>query len=78
MRVFTSEDRESSTPVLVINEALAQSYFRGQDPIGQRVWFGGGSSYDSPDSSAIAKLSVKVVVSAVTSAAPTCRADIAV
>ncbi len=38
-RIFTTDDRESSTPVLVINEALASSYFKGQDPIGQRFAF---------------------------------------
>jgi len=38
-RVFTSDDQQNTTPVLVINEALAQSYFKGQDPIGQRFAF---------------------------------------
>ena len=36
-RTFGPEDRAGSTPVLVINEALADSYFKGQDPIGQRI-----------------------------------------
>jgi putative ABC transport system permease protein len=39
-RTFGPEDRAGSTPVLVINEALANSYFKGQDPIGQRITFG--------------------------------------
>ena len=39
-RTFGPEDREGSTPVLVINEALANSYFKGQDPVGQRITFG--------------------------------------
>jgi putative ABC transport system permease protein len=39
-RVFGAEDREGSTPVLVINEALANSYFKGEDPVGQRITFG--------------------------------------
>ena len=38
-RTFDREDRSGSTPVLVINEALAKSYFKGQDPIGQRIAF---------------------------------------
>jgi putative ABC transport system permease protein len=38
-RVFTNEDRQGSVPLLVINEALAQSYFKGQDPVGQRLSF---------------------------------------
>lgn len=39
-RTFGPEDRAGSTPVLVINEALASSYFKGQDPVGQRIAFG--------------------------------------
>ncbi len=38
-RAFSAEDREGSTPVLVINEALATSYFKGEDPVGQRITF---------------------------------------
>jgi predicted permease len=38
-RVFTRADRKGSPPVVVINNALAQSYFRGQDPVGQRITF---------------------------------------
>jgi putative ABC transport system permease protein len=39
-RTFGPEDREGSTPVLVINEALANSYFKGQNAVGQRITFG--------------------------------------
>ena len=38
-RGFGAEDRAGSTPVLVINEALADEYFQGQDPVGQRLAF---------------------------------------
>ena len=38
-RVFTQEDRAGSPRVAIINNALAHSYFRGQDPIGQRIAF---------------------------------------
>jgi predicted permease len=38
-RTFGPEDREGSTAVLVINEALANSYFKGEDPVGQRIAF---------------------------------------
>lgn len=38
-RDFTTQDTPSSTPVIVINEALVRSYFKGQDPIGQRLAF---------------------------------------
>jgi putative ABC transport system permease protein len=39
-RTFGPEDRAGSTPVLVINAALATSYFKGEDPVGQRIAFG--------------------------------------
>jgi predicted permease len=38
-RVFTSADRRGSDRVVVINDALAKRYFRGQDPLGQRLSF---------------------------------------
>jgi len=36
-RFFTAADNERSAAVAVIDEALAEKYFRGQDPIGQYV-----------------------------------------
>jgi putative ABC transport system permease protein len=38
-RTFGAEDRAASAPVLVINQALAQTYFKNQDPVGQRIAF---------------------------------------
>ncbi len=38
-RVFTAEDRADAPPVVVINEALANRAFPGQDPIGQLIKF---------------------------------------
>ena len=38
-RTFGPDDRPGSTPVIVVNDALARSYFRGQDPVGQRIAF---------------------------------------
>lgn len=38
-RFFTSADNEYAPAVVVIDEALAQKYFRGQDPIGQYLDF---------------------------------------
>ena len=51
-RAFTSADRAGRPRVAIINETAAHRFWPGQDPIGQRVWFGGGSSFDRPDSSA--------------------------
>lgn len=51
-RAFTSADRAGRPRVAIINETAARRFWPGTDPIGQRVWFGGGSSFDRPDSSA--------------------------
>jgi putative ABC transport system permease protein len=39
-RLLTSADRQGSTLVTVVNEALARRFFPGQNPIGQRLTFG--------------------------------------
>jgi putative ABC transport system permease protein len=36
-RSFEDGDRENSQPVAIVNEALAQKYFPGQDPVGQQI-----------------------------------------
>ena len=38
-RAFSAADREDSPNVVIINDILAASYFRDQDPIGQRIVF---------------------------------------
>ncbi|HEY7237397.1 MAG TPA: ABC transporter permease [Gemmatimonadaceae bacterium] len=38
-RFFTAADRQGAPPVLIINEQIAQKYFKGQNPVGQRITF---------------------------------------
>src|SRR5215813_6220030 len=42
-RYFTEQDTIGAPPVIIIDEALAERYFAGQNPVGQRMVFGGGS-----------------------------------
>lgn len=51
-RTFTDADREGSPRVVVISESAARRFWPGRDPIGGRVWFSGGSSFDAPERSA--------------------------
>jgi putative ABC transport system permease protein len=39
-RVFTMQDDASLQPVAVIDEEFVKKYFRGQNPIGRRIYFG--------------------------------------
>ena len=38
-RMFDETDRIGSPPVVLINDVLAKTYFRGQNPVGQRIAF---------------------------------------
>jgi putative ABC transport system permease protein len=40
-RTFSREDSRTSTPVAVINLAMANRYWPGEDPIGKQIRFGG-------------------------------------
>ncbi|HET9515082.1 MAG TPA: ABC transporter permease [Gemmatimonadales bacterium] len=51
-RGFTPADEAGAPRVTVISETAAGRFWPDQDPIGQRVWFGGGSDFDSPERSA--------------------------
>jgi putative ABC transport system permease protein len=39
-RFFTDDDHTNSQPVVVINEAMADKFFPGEDPVGRRVRIG--------------------------------------
>ncbi len=41
-RLFTEQDRTGTVPVIVINKAMADKFWPGQDPIGKRVAQGSG------------------------------------
>ena len=41
-RLYTAQDNADATRVVLINEEFAKRFFHGQDPIGQRLNFGGG------------------------------------
>jgi predicted permease len=51
-RAFTSQDIAGRPRVTIISETAARRFWPNDDPIGRRVWFGGGSTFDRPDSSA--------------------------
>jgi putative ABC transport system permease protein len=51
-RAFNTGDRAGAPRVAIINQTAAKRFWPNEDPIGQRVWFGGGSNFDRPDSSA--------------------------
>jgi len=41
-RVFTESDAGGTPPVIVINQAMAKKYWKGQDPVGQVMVLGAG------------------------------------
>jgi predicted permease len=51
-RYFNAGDRAGANRVAIINDLAAERFWPDEDPIGKRVWFGGGSTFNSPDSSA--------------------------
>ena len=44
-REFTEQDTSSSPRVVIVNQALANLFWRGQDPIDQKVGFGADEKY---------------------------------
>jgi putative ABC transport system permease protein len=51
-RVLDDTDRAGRPRVVVINEAAAERFWPGEDPIGKRVWFEGAPAFASADSAA--------------------------
>jgi predicted permease len=51
-RGLEHRDRAGAPAVVVINEAAAQRFWPGEDPIGKRVWFDGAAGFGSPEASA--------------------------
>jgi putative ABC transport system permease protein len=49
-RPFESTDRDGRPAVAIVNETAARRFWPNANPIGQRIWFGGGSLWNSPDS----------------------------
>jgi predicted permease len=42
-REISAADTTTSEPVVFINQAMAKEFWHGQDPLGQRIWFGKGT-----------------------------------
>lgn len=49
-RTFTAADRGGRPGVAIINETAARHFWPNANPIGARLWFGGGSAWNTPDS----------------------------
>ncbi len=49
-RSFTQSDSHGSAPVLIVNQQLVRTYFKGENPIGQRIHIGAimGPGFEDP------------------------------
>jgi putative ABC transport system permease protein len=50
-RFFDARDEERAPPVVIVNDALANKYFAGVDPVGRRLKVGGPERPIGPDNS---------------------------
>lgn len=51
-RAFTAQDAAGHPRVVIINQGAARRFWPAGNALGQRVWFGGGGGFSSPDSTA--------------------------
>jgi putative ABC transport system permease protein len=51
-RRFTAEDDTGHPRVAIVNQGAARRFWPGMSALGQRVWFGAGGGFYSPDSTA--------------------------
>jgi putative ABC transport system permease protein len=51
-RAFTAEDDRGHPRVAIVNQSAARRFWPGRSALGQRVWFGAGGGFSSPDSTA--------------------------
>lgn len=51
-RVFAEGDVAGGPRVAIISQSAALKFWPHRDPLGERIWFGGGSDFDSPERSA--------------------------
>jgi predicted permease len=51
-RALSANDIATAPKVVVVSSTAARRFWPGENPLGKRIWFGPGSGFGSPDSSA--------------------------
>jgi len=44
-RTFTPQDHATGKPTVIINKTMAERFFQGQNPVGRRMYWGGGRDH---------------------------------